>query len=96
MNVAIQVLGLGLQVAQVVIRLLLEVLVLAGKLAAWIFREVIVPGVHATGAGLMNLAGLAADRWAAYRANRQALEQGGWTSADDEAARALLDRGDER
>lgn len=57
------------------IRLTIELLVLAARLLAFIFREVLVPGARATSEGLVALAGSIA--------SRRAESQRSWSDHDD-------------
>ncbi len=86
MFVVLQLLGLALQLTMFTIRLCLELLVLAGKLSAWLYREVLVPGIQASASALMQLASAVA----AYRSSRR------WTSSDAESFRRMQGRGDWR
>ncbi len=86
MYVVISLLGLALQLTMLAIKLALELLVLACKLAAWLYREVLVPGIHASASGLMQLASAVAARRSAQR----------WNSSDDEHLRRMSGRGDWR
>ena len=58
----ISLMHLLLEILHISIRLTIEILVLVGRLLAFMFREVIIPGSQAAADGLVALAGVAASR----------------------------------
>ncbi len=78
------VIQLLIQLTFMTLRLTLELLVLAARLFAFIFRELLVPGARAASEGLVALAGAVA--------SRRADGERGWTPHDDRQLQQWRDR----
>ena len=89
MFVVVALIGLALQLTNMAVQLSLQLILMAGRALAWTYREVVVPGVHATAEGVMRLAAIRAQR----RSERQ-VESPRWTDDDDRAVRRLTGRGE--